>query len=66
MVLAEPSNLTTELDRKLAPLIVMVKPGSPAVAEAGDMLVRVGAGLLTVKGTALEVPPPGAGLVTAI
>ena len=29
-------------------------------------MVKLGAGLLTVKVTALEVPPPGAGFVTVI
>ena len=36
----------------------------PAVAEDGLRVVRVGTGLLTVKLTALEVPPPGVGLKT--
>jgi hypothetical protein len=38
----------------------------PAASEAGDSDVIVGTGLLavTVKFTAVDEPPPGAGLVT--
>ena len=36
----------------------------PAVALVGEREVIVGRGLLTVKLTAVEVPPPGPGLVT--
>ena len=44
--------------------MVRVCAAAPAVAEAGERLVMVGAGLFTVKFTEFEAPPPGAGLVT--
>jgi hypothetical protein len=43
---------------------VSVKSVPPALAEMGLRLVMVGAGLEIVKGSALDVPPPGAGLTT--
>jgi hypothetical protein len=52
---------------KLLPVTVRVKADPPAVAELGEMEVRVGDGLvaaLMVKVTAEEVPPPGVGLKT--
>ena len=63
----EPFHLTTELEMKLVPFTVRVKPAPPAVAELGLRLVVVGTGLsgtLIVKVWAFEVPPPGAGLKT--
>ena len=66
MVLDEPEKFTTELEIKLVPLTVRVKPVSPAVLEVGDILVVVGTGLPTVKVCALDVPPPGVGFVTVI
>jgi hypothetical protein len=41
-----------------------VSLAAPALADVGERLVRVGTGLSTVKFTAFEVPPPGAGLLT--
>lgn len=49
--------------RKPAPLTVSVKPGPPAVALDGDRLVT---DELTIKLTAVEIPPPGAGLNTVM
>ena len=50
---------------KLPPLTVRVKPGLPTVADEGLIEVNDGTGLVvTVKITALEVPPPGAGFLT--
>ena len=46
---------------KLVPVIVTVAPTSPL---PGVKLVMVGAGAVTVKVAAAEVPPPGAALVT--
>lgn len=66
MVLAPPSKLTTEEETKLAPFTVKVNPKAPTVLEVGEISVVVGIGLLTVKVCALEVPPPGVGLVTVI
>jgi hypothetical protein len=53
-----------EVERKFVPLMVRVCAAAPAVAELGERLVMVGAGLLTVKFTEFEAPPPGAGFVT--
>jgi hypothetical protein len=53
-----------ELERKFVPLMVSVCAPAPAVAVAGDRLVMVGAGLLTVKFVEFEAPPPGVGFVT--
>jgi len=64
--LAEPLNLTTELEMKFVPLTVKVKPESPTVLDAGSIEVVVGAGLLTVNVWAFEVPPPGVGLKTVM
>ena len=58
--------MTVEVAMKPEPLMVSVWPAAPAVADGGERLVTAGSGLLavTVKLTLLEVPPPGAGLVT--
>jgi hypothetical protein len=42
----EPFHLTTELEIKLVPFTVRVKPAPPAVAELGLRPVVVGTGLL--------------------
>jgi len=47
------------------PFTVNVNAAPPAFALAGESVVIVGVGLLTVKLAAADVPPPGAGLVTA-
>src|SRR6185295_19178669 len=59
-----PFQRTIDVGTKFAPVTVNVKLGLPAAAELGNSCVNVGAGLLTVKLTALDVPPPGAGLKT--
>ena len=67
MVRFVPFHLTTELEMKLVPFTVRVKPAPPAVADEGLRVVVVGTGLsgtLIVKVWALEVPPPGVGLKT--
>jgi hypothetical protein len=48
----------------LLPVTVRVKAAPPAVAEVGEMLERAGTGLLMVKVSAEDVPPPGVGLKT--
>jgi hypothetical protein len=53
-----------ELLRKFVPLMVSVWAAVSAVAEEGERLVIVGAGLLTVKFIEFDAPPPGAGFVT--
>src|SRR5579864_8502249 len=47
------------------PLMVSVKPVPPAVALVGESDVTVTLGLLIVNWMFPEVPPPGAGFVTA-
>ena len=56
--------MTVEVDRKFVPLMVRVWAAAPTVAEVGERMVMVGAGLFTVKFTEFDAPPPGAGLVT--
>ena len=67
VVLGAPFHRTVELEMKLLPLTVSVKPGSPAVAVLGEIKARIGAGFgatLIVKIWLAEVPPPGVGLKT--
>ena len=60
-----PWTLTTAPLTKLVPLTVKVNAVPPTIALVGEMLLSVGAGLLTVKSRALELPPPGTGLNTS-
>src|SRR5437660_3803009 len=57
-----PFQRTTEPAMKPLPRTVTVNAAAPAVALAGESELIPGAGLLTVKLTGPEVPPPGAGL----
>lgn len=63
-----PFHCTTEPETKLEPLTASVKAAPPAVAPVGESELAVGMGLLAgalmVKDSAVEVPPPGAGLTT--
>ena len=61
-----PFTSTTELGMKLLPVRVSVNPELPAETLEGEMLESEGTGLLTVRVTAEEVPPPGVGLVTVM
>jgi len=63
---ALPFHRTTEDAMKPLPVRVTVVAEAPTVTEAGFSVVTNGAGLFTVKATAEEVPPPGAGEVTVI
>ena len=63
-VLAAPLNVPVAPLTKFEPLMVSVKAAPPAVALTGANDVIVGTGLLTVKFVAVDVPPPGTGLVT--
>ena len=58
--------MTTAPLTKLLPFTVSVNAAPPTIVLAGDRLVSTGMGLLTVKSTARDVPPPGAGLKTLI
>jgi hypothetical protein len=64
VVLAAPPNVALAPLTKFVPLTVSVKAAPPAVALVGESEVIVGAGLLTVKLVAADVPPPGPGFVT--
>jgi hypothetical protein len=59
-------NFTAEVLTKFVPFTVNVKAPEFTSFEVGDKVVIVGTGLLTLKPTALEVPPPGAGLTTVM
>ena len=59
-----PFHFTAEPATKFLPFTVRVKADCPAIFHLGEMKVVMGLGLLTVTVWALEVPPPGAGLVT--
>jgi len=61
-----PLNRTIELALKLVPLTVNTKSASPASLFVGEILVSVGTGLLTVRLTGFELPPPGSELKTVI
>jgi len=55
---------TTEPETNPLPLTVIVDPMDPTITVAGEIADTTGAGLLTVNVEEVEVPPPGAGLVT--
>jgi hypothetical protein len=61
-----PFQSTREAATKPLPVTVRVNAAAPAVAELGASVLKAGTGLAAaiVNGTALEVPPPGAGLTT--
>jgi hypothetical protein len=58
-----PLKRTTDPTTKPVPLTVSAKPTPPALTVAGEILVIDGE---TVKTTALDTPPPGAGFETVI
>ena len=49
---------------KLPPFTVNVNPAPPTSTDEGARLLIDGTGLPTVKDVDVDVPPPGAGLVT--
>src|SRR5690349_4565742 len=65
-----PFHCACELAIKFTPLIVSVSAAPPAGAEAGPSVSIDGTGFwpgaVIVNGNALDIPPPGAGLTTAI
>jgi hypothetical protein len=65
VALGFPLKLTTELEMKFVPFTVNVKGAPPTIALAGERDVIAGNGLFTVNDEFPDVPPPGAGFVTA-
>jgi hypothetical protein len=66
---AAPFQSTTEVLTKFVPVSVIVNVGTPALTVFGEIEVSVGTGLFAapiLKFTEFDVPPPGAGFVTAI
>jgi hypothetical protein len=61
-----PSNRTTDPWINPEPLTVSVKLPLSTMTVLGEMLAIEGRGLLTVRVTAEEVPPPGVGLETVM
>jgi len=59
VVRLEPFTFTTAPFTKFVPFAVRVKAEPPTVAVVGEMLVSVGAGLLTARETAAEALLPG-------
>lgn len=64
VVRAAPPHFTTDPLTKLLPFTVNVNEGPPPTAVVGDIDVSTGTGLLIVKVSAFEVPPPSSGLNT--
>src|SRR6267143_2550975 len=64
VVRAAPFQRTVELLTKPPPFTRRVSGPVPTVAPVGISPVSPGAGLVTVKACAAEVPPPGAGVTT--
>lgn len=61
-----PFTRTTEFGRNLLPFNVNAVAALPTSVEALSSEVKTGAGLLIVRLSSLEVPPPGVGLSTMI
>jgi hypothetical protein len=59
-----PFHWTLEDGEKLLPVTVSVKLALPVTAELGLSNVIFGAGALIAKLRAVDVPPPGAGVMT--
>ena len=64
VVRGAPFQFTTELLMNPEPFTVSVKAAPPAVALVGKMEVTAGFGLLIVKVSEFDAPPPGPGFVT--
>jgi hypothetical protein len=63
VVFAVLLKVTTVEELKFVPFTVSVNT-APCVTAVGEREVIVGTGLFTVNGELLDMPPPGAGLVT--
>jgi hypothetical protein len=63
-----PFQFTTEEAMKLLPEMVRVVAAVPAAMELGDIAASIGAGFTSPIGrvAVLEMPPPGAGLLTVM
>ena len=59
-----PLTLATAPLTKPVPLIVRVKSAAPAMTRSGLSRVKTGPPAMTVSGRAVEVPPPGVGVLT--
>ncbi len=56
-----PATLTVVLETKPVPVTLTTVAAEPAMSVAGVSWVMVGAGLVTARLSALELPPPGVG-----
>ena len=65
MLSAAPFQRICEDEVKFVPVTVSVKARLSAEMLAGERVVSVGTGLLTMKLSADDVPPPGDGVCTA-
>jgi len=61
-----PLMFTVELLTKFVPFTVRANAPEPAITVEGCSEAAVGVGLLMVSVRALDVPPPGVGLVTVM
>src|SRR2546426_12797181 len=59
-----PFQRTTDELMKLVPLTVRVKAAPPTIVLLGEIQLSVGAGLLMLNVTLLDVPHPGVGVTT--
>jgi hypothetical protein len=64
VVLGLPLKFTTDPEKKPEPFTVSVNAAEPATTPVGAIVLTTGARLFTVNVTAVDVPPPGVGLVT--
>lgn len=61
---SDPFQRTFEVVTKFEPVAVSVKELLPTSTVLGDIKLKVGDGLVIVKLTEVELPPPGGGLYT--
>jgi len=64
VVVGPPLSRICEVETKLLPSTVIVVVGDPTARVAGERFEIAGTGLLTVKFTEFDRPPPGDGFVT--
>ena len=63
---AVPFHSTLEVEMNPEPVTVRLKPVAPTWTEAGETPLSTGAGLVMLKLSALEEPPPGVGFTTVM